>query len=415
MALLRYPGLLASVVVGVLLLSLVAAAYPLFLSRSDGDLLGARIADPTIERFGAGMFYGRTNIPFRARTRGGSTFVERIDRVLTRIADDGPYLDAPIRFMLGPTVRVTLPGGRDAASGPVQGALFVGTDAVDHVDITSGSPWGAVFPDLVTGPLEIEPGDLVELHGEGERSVSIRVGSVYDSLYDEPRSGYWSPWSEQIYRQCPDCSAPPQFIFVEPKELPDLSRALGYVDADYGWTIPVQKGPLTFDDARQIDDYAETILRQATRRGTDIGHVLECCGTTYGQGFFFGRRDIEFRSAMPLVLHEVERRAAGVEGPLRLLLIAGLGVAAAVVAAAAAFAVAGRRTEAALLHARGWGPGRFALRSTIEAALPTVFGAALGLGLGWWLVETFGPAAPACSCWASCRASRSSGPSRCMP
>ncbi len=65
---------------------------------------------------------------------------------------------------------------------------------------------------------------------------------------------------------------------------------------------------------------------------------------------------------MPLVLREVERRAATVEGPLRLLLIAGLGVAAAVVAAAAAFAVAGRRTEAAFLHAHGWGPVRFAVQ-----------------------------------------------------
>ena len=48
LALLRYPGLLTSVVVGALLLSLVAAAYPMFLSRSEGQLLAAEIADPTI-------------------------------------------------------------------------------------------------------------------------------------------------------------------------------------------------------------------------------------------------------------------------------------------------------------------------------------------------------------------------------
>ena len=100
---------------------------------------------------------------------------------------------------------------------------------------------------------------------------------------------------------------------------------------------------------------------------------------------------------MPLVMREVERRAATVEGPLRLLLIAGLGVAAAVVAAAAAFAVAGRRTEAALLHARGWGPMRFATKSTLEAAIPVALGAAVGLGAGWLLISVFGPAAPPAS------------------
>jgi len=46
--LLRYPGLLAAVIIGALLLTLVAAAYPMFLSRSEGALLRAKIADPII-------------------------------------------------------------------------------------------------------------------------------------------------------------------------------------------------------------------------------------------------------------------------------------------------------------------------------------------------------------------------------
>ena len=76
MALVRYPGLLAAVVVGALLLSLVAAAYPLFLSRSEGELLESAIANPTITPYGAGMFYSVTNVRFgekvRARKRRGA-------------------------------------------------------------------------------------------------------------------------------------------------------------------------------------------------------------------------------------------------------------------------------------------------------------------------------------------------------
>ena len=67
LALVRYPGLLAAVVVGALLLSLVAAAFPLFLSRSEGDLLRARIMDPTVGRNGAGLFYSITNVGFREK------------------------------------------------------------------------------------------------------------------------------------------------------------------------------------------------------------------------------------------------------------------------------------------------------------------------------------------------------------
>jgi putative ABC transport system permease protein len=240
--------------------------------------------------------------------------------------------------------------------------------------------------------LDVEPGDEVELGGK----VTLTVGGVYRSLYSRPRVGYWLPWSEQIFPQCADCPAPPQFILVGHHELIDLSRALGERDADLGWVSPVVGLPLTVEEAREVRTYTVALQEEATGRKTEVGRLLRCCGQTYVRGsFFFGRRDTEFRSAMPLVMREVERRSATIDGPLRLLLIAGLGVAAAVVAAAAAFAVAGRRTEAALLHARGWGPLRFAAKSSLESVLPVLVGAATGLGLGWWLTSAFGPAAPA--------------------
>jgi hypothetical protein len=47
-SLLRFPGLLAAATIGALLLTLVAAAHPMFLSRSEGCLLRAEISDPII-------------------------------------------------------------------------------------------------------------------------------------------------------------------------------------------------------------------------------------------------------------------------------------------------------------------------------------------------------------------------------
>jgi hypothetical protein len=240
----------------------------------------------------------------------------------------------------------------------------------------------------------VGPGDVIELEGDAGKAT-LRVGGVYRSLYTEPRRGYWLPWSEQIFRECFGCPLPPQFILVGQQELIDLTRAVGQYQIDFGWVAPIS-GPLTLDEAREVKAYTDSVLREVTHRSTEVGRVFACCGTTY-PGRFFGPRHTEFRSAMPLVIRDVERRAASVEGPLRLVLIAGLGVAAAIVAAAAVFAVAGRRTEAAFLHARGWGPVGFAAKSTLEAVIPTLIGAVVGLSVGWWLIALFGPGAPAAS------------------
>ncbi|HEX5937212.1 MAG TPA: ABC transporter permease [Actinomycetota bacterium] len=396
-ALVQYPGLLAAVVVGALLLSLVAAAFPLFLSRSESELLRAEIANPTVGRFGAGLFYSVTNVGFGEPVREGDDrlLTEALDEAFGRIAARGPHLGSPIRFVSGATAQVTLPDGTSPESGRVEGTIFSGTEAEDQVRVVSGGAEdGALVPDLIADALEVEPGDTIRLDGK----LDLRVAGTYEALYSQPRSGYWSPWSEQIYPQCFDCPAPPQYILVGPEEAISLSRALregDQQDVDHGWVAPVTGMPLDADEAREVRAYTERVTARAAERGTRLGRLFQCCGQTFGGSFFFGRRDVEFRSGMPSVLRSVERRAAAVEGPLRLLLIAGLGVAGAVVAAAAAFAVAGRRTEAALLHARGWGPVRFAARSAVESAIPIALGAAVGLAAAWVLIAWLGPPAPA--------------------
>jgi putative ABC transport system permease protein len=405
LALIRYPGLLAAVVVGALLLALVAAAFPLFLSRSEGDLLRARITDPTVGRNGAGLFYSVTNVRFAEKARGSRELLaDRLDEEFGRIAAKEPDLGSSLRFVLGAGALVTLPGEGDPKSGPVSGRIFSGTNAEKYVEVIAGDGSnGAMVPDSIADALGVGPGDLIQLSGRPR----LRVGGVYRALYKSPRSGYWSPWSEQIYRPCPLCPEQPQFILVGPEEAVRLTRQLHDPeerDLDYGWVAPIDDLSLNVDEARDVRTYAARVLGEVTDRKTRLGRLFACCGQDYvsGPGFFFGRRDTEFRSSMPLVLREVDRRAAAVEGPLRLLLIAGLGVAAAVVAAAAAFAVAGRRTEAAFLHARGWGPVRFAVMATVEATIPIGVGAAAGLGSATWLIAVFGPAAPAASsAWTS--------------
>jgi hypothetical protein len=391
----RHPGLLAAAIIGALLLTLVAAAYPLFLSRSEGALLRARIADPIITSYSAGMFYGVTNVRLMEKVPGDDELLrDRLDDEFTQLASRGPHLSRPVLYAAGAAVLVTLPGGIQPETGPVDGRLFAGTGAARNVEVLEGSEdEGALVPDLIADALGVGPGDIIELEGDAGK-VKLRVGGVYRSLYTQPRRGFWLPWSEQIFRECFGCPTPPQFILVDRQELMDLTRAVGEHEVDLGWVAPVSGLPLTIDEARDVASYTDSVLREATDRRTEVGRLLACCGTTFEHPLVF-RRDTEFRSAIPLVIREVERRAAAVEGPLRLVLIAALGVALAMVAAAAVFAVAGRRAEAAFLNARGWGPVGFAARSTLEAVIPTLIGVVVGLSLGWWLIALFGPGAPA--------------------
>jgi hypothetical protein len=174
LALVRYPGLLAAVVVGALLLSLVAAAFPLFLSRSEGDLLREGITDPTIGRNGAGLFYSVTNVGFRERVRGSQDLLgDRLDDEFRRIAAEGPHLASPVRFVFGAGVLATLPGEDDPESGPVYGRIFSGTDAEKYVEVVDGDgSHGAMVPDSIADPMGVGRGVRFQLFG----LLRLRVG-----------------------------------------------------------------------------------------------------------------------------------------------------------------------------------------------------------------------------------------------
>ena len=109
-----------------------------------------------------------------------------------------------------------------------------------------------MIPDLIADEFDLGPGDMIEMTGR-RRTVHLKVGGVYRALYSQPRRDYWLPWGEQIFPQCGDCPAPPQFILVGPKELVDLTRAVGERDADLGWVAPVDGLPLTLDEARDVN------------------------------------------------------------------------------------------------------------------------------------------------------------------
>lgn len=97
-ALIRYPGLALALCLGTLLLAVVAAAYPLFVSASGGNLVSAAVNQNSITRWGAGISftYERLSFDRRPPIRAGNIFFpaspdldsapqhERIDELFAR-------------------------------------------------------------------------------------------------------------------------------------------------------------------------------------------------------------------------------------------------------------------------------------------------------------------------------------------
>ena len=390
--LLRFPSLFAALSVGVFLVSMVATAYPLFLSASENDLLASAIADPTVTRYGIGISYGSTHLAFASVASGERPLGEQRGRAFAKEVARSDVLGPTQTMIFGGVVSATDRTGEPPASGAVQGRLFAGTDSLDHVQVLAGTDGtGLWLPEFIATPLGVGPGDEVVLHSGSEEVVGS-VDGVYASLYTQPRQGYWRHWNDDIY-PCPEitCAAPPQFILADHDQLIELSERLGVRKGAFAWQAPVASDPpLTLARARELAAFTDSLEREMSPGGSRY-RLFRCCGPTYTR---HGTVDVTFSGNAGLVVGEVEQRIAAVRGPMAVLLIAGLAIALAVVAAAAIFVVAGRRVEMGVLTIRGWGPVAFGAKTVLETTLPAVIGGAIGFATATLLVASVGPDAP---------------------
>jgi putative ABC transport system permease protein len=391
LVLLRYPGALVALLVGALLLALTITAYPLFVSASASRLVEDQVTAPLMTRYGAGITYLARDVPLSGGTP--APLYRRRDELFGRLASESPSLGTPVATVLGPNVSVAPaedPGRARAAQ------VFAGTGATDHVGVVSRMPGaeGAWLPDSLVRGLGVEPGDRVSIRtGEGS-SVEMDVTGVYRALYGEPRRGYWLPWDREIYgsQECATCPGPPPFVLVPPDRVEDVLGSLEVRAATYGWQAPVARGRhLSLEEAQDLEAFVARFRARISDDSTEAGRVFDCChgGVTFGMG-----QDTEFFSRMRLVVSQVEERLGAIEGPGRLLQWAGIAVALAVLAGAGVFGLAARATETRLLVARGTGPAVAGVKAGLEAVLPTLVGAVVGLGLSLLLVGAVGPEGP---------------------
>src|SRR5205823_9580748 len=136
--LIRRPTLFVALVVGAILVALTVSAAPLFLSASEGQLVTSTIANPIYTRYGAGLTYRATDVPFSARAPSGEPLTAERRRVFADAVAKSPVMDPVLVSSAAPPVDVTLPGAAVPVAGAHLGRLFAGTDALEHVRILSG-------------------------------------------------------------------------------------------------------------------------------------------------------------------------------------------------------------------------------------------------------------------------------------
>jgi putative ABC transport system permease protein len=398
----RFPALFVALALGAFLVAVAAASYPLFISASQSELLASGIAEPLVTPYGMGVMYRSTNVEFTdPGPKDEGILFRRRDTAFAQEAAQSPILGPAIMQMLGPVVDLTMPGGRTPASGPVLGRMFSGPDAVDHVTVLERSDIPGIWiTDVMAEAMEINPGDRIEL-GVNGRTRAMPVAGVYRTLYTESRLGYWRPWFLDIVPNCPsyDCPVPPQPILMDPHRLIDVATDLHRPAASFAWQAPVRTDPpLTLDEARGLAAFTARLKERMSAPDGQLGALFECCGTVFRQGscvaFFCRHSNVTFTGGAEQVIHEVDERITSIQGPMFVLTIAGLAIALAVVGAAAVFVMASRRVETGVLSARGWGGTAVGGKAVLEALIPCVIGAAVGLAVATVVVASFGPDGP---------------------
>jgi putative ABC transport system permease protein len=378
-ALLRYPGLLAGGALGCVLLTMVLAAFPLFLSASASELVAGDIRG-IATRAGAGVVYSSTDVRLGDTSRGAYPAYTEIDALFRAEMRDAPALGDVYRGAIGPQLEV-----RGDGSQAVPGVLFSAQGAAEHITVVDGSIGdGVLLPDARARTLGVAAGDDIRLQLSG-RTVTVRLAGVYRDLSSLPHSTFWHPWNDRIYgTKCIllDCPAPPALVITSLSTMASLSHELGTDLATFTWEAPVRAGDVTLSDARSL---AAFFMRFQSRisPGGPLFDQFQCCDNAIPHA--------ELYSAMPGIADAASIRISEIESPAFLLRAAGILVALAVLISAGVFLIAARPVEARLLVARGAEPARVAAGLSAEVLVPSAIACAVGLVLSIAAVRLVGP------------------------
>ena len=339
----RTPGVFIACAVAMAVLAMAASSGVLFLSSAGTAALHneAALECPEASQPGITNDQGPARLPTAAQTATG---LQR-GNASVRAAMFASGLPAP--YLVAES---TVPISSDQADDVT---LFARQGAVSHVDVVSeGAGSGVWVPQSFATARNLHVGSRLAL-GTGVAPV---VGiyrdlapSAFVPLFELPR--YWCTWQQQIV-PTPFNRPPPLLI----TDLPTLEATGSTITAT--WYEPGRVESATVPKVERSLSATSAAVSSLNPHGTSTYQLVT---------------DLKY------LLAKAERERTGLRGAVVPIDIAGILVAALLVAAAGTFWGVRRQRELQLLGSRGVGKPAVALKAALEAA-PAI---ALGTICGW--------------------------------
>lgn len=378
--LLHFPQAAAAIAAAAAVMAISSVVGPLFLFSSESASLQAGIEQAG--RWTAGF---RLNIePYQFSFSGNVPIRDlfpAIDKAETAMRDalgDESGLGGPYTTILSGVFEAR----SDAYTRTVR--LLSRDEALDHITMISGNQDGGVLiSDVMARVFELEVGDSFQVASTFAETHPV-VAGIYRSLQDVPRD-FWTPLGPFIFREG-DVDQP-QLVLGDRSTIKGILMELRDVEL-VRFEFPLVTEDLSLSTGQRLAARFDLITEQVNTPSSDLAKAFTGPLSPSGD-FFAGPHDAE--SAIPSIVSSAEVRTSSVTPAVDLLAVAARLIGGITLAAAGFYLVKTRRTEAALLAARGVGPLRQATRFGAEALLPAALGAVVGTGAGYLMVTVLGP------------------------
>jgi hypothetical protein len=371
----HHASILVAVLAAALLVGLTASSAPVLSTAAGSAALKNRLNE--LDPLTTGVEIQRDG--GATPTESATEVEQRLDAGVAKIAARVGSLGAPIK-----TLELADGAATDAqGNGFAEIAVMARTGVLDHVKVLARVPGvGLVIADTTAKALHVHPGGTIRMQTTSfngpSRTVPIRVAGIYHALAYVPEEPYWANFVAKIYPPNPDAPVPTPFAFASRGEFFDLQARLqagGYQTTD---ELPVDPRHLTLAGARALDRRVAALGTELIAGKTALARQAGCPCVVV--------------SSLTAAITLADDNISAISPVVTLLSDIGIAIALAVAATAGAFAVRRRQTEAALMAARGEHVAVFSARTGLEALLPVIVGAIVGLALAVAATGVFAPA-----------------------
>ena len=364
-ALARHPAALVSVMAASFLVALAATSAPVVRAGVESESLKGQLV--AMSPLAAGL-------EIRTSVRAGSA----VPATVAGLPSVLPRLTAPVVTDQSSAIVVS----------PTESGLEVApmsrTDALKHVQrLTPGRGEGVWISSATANATQLRPGGVLrltqsQLPGAHPRVVALRVAGIYRSLDQDLGNPYWQNFIQDIRPRNPDLPLRPSFVLMPRRAFLQFATALSPV-VQRRYEFAVDPTRLSLAQAKELQRRFLAIQAALADRGSALSRAIGC------------RPRCTSSSSLGSALTIAQNNVASI-GPT-ISLLAGCAILIALTAAAGAgvFLVRRRSGETRFLYMRGEAALVFGTRVAVEAFLPTLTGASVGVITALLALREFAP------------------------